>query len=616
VVGRPLRSDDEPNERLGIPAALAIFASDNISSSAYATEEIMRVLILAGAGALMLTLPTTLAIIGVMAIVVTSYLQTIRAYPNGGGSYVVASDNLGPRMGLVAAAALLIDYVLTVAVSVAAGVAALTSIVPGLFEYRVHAGVGFVALLCLANLRGIRESGTLFTVPVYGYLCAIGGLLAFGMWGYLTSTLPAYVPHADQLEGHGPTQVLGVLLVMRAFASGAVALTGTEAVSNGVPAFKPVEWKNARIVLVIMASIFATIFVGISFLAGQVGIVPDPMEQETVINQLARTLVGEGTAFHYTIQIVTAVLLILAANTAFAGFPRLASILAADHYLPRVFAFRGDRLAFSGGIALLAAVAASLIVAFEGSVTALIPLYTVGVFVAFTLSQAGMARLWWRLRDETAGWHWRLVINGVGAAATGIVAVIVGFIKFTHGAWAVLMLIPIFVWVMSAIRRHYDGFDSVERPETPVEPERIRPRVIVPIAALNIPARQALAFAQAIAGDAAVSAVHITDDINEAERLRDEWIRSPHANVELEIIESPYRSLAGPLLAYVDAVSEVHPENTLVVILPELVPGRWWEHLLHNQTALRLKAALLFHPGVIVASVPYHLSTIANGSRA
>jgi amino acid transporter len=551
-----------------------------------------------------------------MAIVVTSYLQTIRAYPNGGGSYVVASDNLGPRMGLVAAAALLIDYVLTVAVSVAAGVAALTSIVPGLFEYRVHAGVGFVALLCLANLRGIRESGTLFTVPVYGYLCAIGGLLAFGMWGYLTSTLPAYVPHADQLEGHGPTQVLGVLLVMRAFASGAVALTGTEAVSNGVPAFKPVEWKNARIVLVIMASIFATIFVGISFLAGQVGIVPDPMEQETVINQLARTLVGEGTAFHYTIQIVTAVLLILAANTAFAGFPRLASILAADHYLPRVFAFRGDRLAFSGGIALLAAVAASLIVAFEGSVTALIPLYTVGVFVAFTLSQAGMARLWWRLRDETAGWHWRLVINGVGAAATGIVAVIVGFIKFTHGAWAVLMLIPIFVWVMSAIRRHYDGFDSVERPETPVEPERIRPRVIVPIAALNIPARQALAFAQAIAGDAAVSAVHITDDINEAERLRDEWIRSPHANVELEIIESPYRSLAGPLLAYVDAVSEVHPENTLVVILPELVPGRWWEHLLHNQTALRLKAALLFHPGVIVASVPYHLSTIANGSRA
>jgi amino acid transporter len=610
LVGRPLRSAEEPNERVGIPSGLSVFASDNISSSAYATEETMRVLLFAGAGALMLTLPITIAIIGVMAIVVASYLQTIRAYPGGGGSYIVSSENLGERVGLVAAAALLIDYILTVSVSVAAGVAALTSIFPSLFDLRVFIGVGLVGILCMGNLRGVRESGMLFTLPLYAYLLAIFGLIAYGLWLYWAGALPEYMP-PENTHASEAVEVLGVLLILRAFASGCVALTGTEAVANGVPAFKPREWRNAQIVLVAMATLFGSIFLGISLLAGALGILPDPTEQETVVSQLTRTLVGDGSAYHYFVQLSTAILLVMAANTAFADFPRLASILSRDHFLPRVFAFRGDRLAFSGGIMVLATISSLLIVAFEGSVMSLIPLYTVGVFVAFTLSQAGMAKHWLdaRRHGDGDGWWWRIGLNGVGALATAIVAVVVGTVKFTHGAWSVLLLIPALVMLMSAIRRHYAGIDAVERPETPVDVERVRPRVIVPVAALNIPARQALAFAQAIAGDHAVSAVHVTDDLNAAERLRDEWKRSPHADVELEIIESPYRSLAGPLLAYVDAVSEVHPENTLVIILPELVPGRWWEHLLHNQTALRLKAALHFHPGVIVASVPYHLST-------
>ncbi|MFN8525742.1 MAG: APC family permease [Chloroflexota bacterium] len=607
IVGRPLRTAEEPNERVSVFTGLAVFASDNISSSAYATEEIMRVLVLAGIGALSLTLPLTLGIIVVLAIVVTSYQQTIRAYPGGGGSYIVASDNLGAGAGLVAAAALLIDYVLTVSVSVAAGVLALTSVFPGMFEYRVLVGVGCVAVLCVGNLRGIRESGALFTAPTYVYLLSIFGLLAVGFWQYATGGLPAYVAPDDWRRSEG-VETLGILLVLRAFASGSVALTGTEAVSNGVPAFRPPESRHAQTVLILMGASFATIFLGMSFLAMELSIIPDPTEQETVISQLTRTLVGDGSPYHYLVQLSTALLLVLAANTAFADFPRLASILARDRFLPRSFAFRGDRLAFSWGIGVLGAVAVSLIVAFEGSVTNLIPLYTVGVFVAFTLSQAGMVRHSWRLRDSDRGWWWRVPTSAVGGIATGVVAVVVGVAKFSHGAWTVLLLIPLLVVTMWYIHEHYGRMRRTERPETPIEPERVHPWVVVPLAQLDVPARQALAFAQAVAGEHPVTAVHVTDSAEEAEGFRDSWDASPHAGVELVVIESPYRALASPLLAFVDSVGEAHPGYTMVVVLPELVPGRWWEHLLHNQTALRLKAALLFHPGVIVASVPYHLA--------
>jgi amino acid transporter len=609
LIGRPLATSEEPHERLNIFTGLAVFASDNISSSAYATEEIMRVLVLAGAGVLALTMPITLAIVLVLAIVVISYQQTIRAYPNGGGSYIVASDNLGPLAGLTAAGALLTDYVLTVSVSIAAGVAALTSIFPGLFDYRVAAGVGFVVLLTLGNLRGIRESGTIFTAPTYVYLVAIYGLLAYGLFRFATGTLPDYQPPPEWVQAEHGTEALGLFLILRAFSAGSVALTGTEAVSNGVPAFKPPEWRNARLVLIAMGTCFGSIFLGMSFLAGQLGIVPDPTEEQTVISQLTGLLVGPGTPFHYLVQVSTALLLVLAANAAFADFPRLASILARDRFVPRVFQFRGDRLAFTSGIVLLAAVAGMLIVAFGGSVTNLIPLYTVGVFVAFTLSQSGMVRHWWKLRDKDPGWRWRAAINGLGAVTTGIVAIEVAISKFALGAWMVLILVPILVGIMWSVRQHYQRLEGARRAETPVVPEEVVVHTVVPVAELGVPARQALAYARAVAADDAhVVAVHVTDDVASAEDLRRQW-REWEPGVEMVIIESPFRSLAGPLLAYIDALKDSNPHDTITVVLPEYVPSRWWEHLLHNQTALRLKAALLFHPGVVVTNVPYHVAT-------
>jgi amino acid transporter len=417
--GRPLANSEEHAQRLSVATGLPVFASDNISSSAYASEEIMRVLMLAGAGALALTMPITIGIVLVLAIVVISYRQTISAYPNGGGSYIVASDNLGTLPGLTAASALLTDYVLTVSVSVAAGVAALTSILPELFDTRVAIGVAIVAFIAAVNLRGLRESGLVFSIPTYVYLVAMLGLLALGILRFATNSMPVYVAPAEWATP--PVEVLGILLVLRAFASGSVALTGTEAVSNGVPAFRRPETKNARIVITVMGASFAVIFLGLSFLAGQLGVLPDPSEQETIVSQITRTFVGAGTPFHYLIQVSTAVLLVLAANTSFADFPRLSSILARDGFLPRTFQFRGDRLAFSAGIVVLAVVSAALIVAFAGSVTALIPLYTVGVFIAFTLSQAGMVRHWWRLRDSQNGWRRRALINGLGAITTAVV---------------------------------------------------------------------------------------------------------------------------------------------------------------------------------------------------
>jgi amino acid transporter len=606
LLGRPLATAEETEERVNKFTGLAIFASDNISSSAYATEEIMRILVLAGAGALALTMPITVAICAVLAIVVLSYQQVIRAYPGGGGSYVVASDNLGPLAGLTSGAALLTDYILTVSVSTAAGVAAITSAFPELFEWRVWIMVAVVAFMTLVNLRGIRESGRIFAIPTYIYVVAILGLLGYGMFRFVTGSLPAYEPPAEWLlPEHGEFEALGLLLLLRAFASGSVALTGTEAVSNGVPAFKPPEVPNAQTVLIWMGTLFGVIFLGMSFLAGQLGLVPDPSEAQTVVSILARVLVGVGPYF-YLIQFATAILLLLAANTSFNGFPRLASILAIDRFLPRVFQFRGDRLAFTGGIVVLAVISALLIVAFEGSVTALIPLYTVGVFIAFTLSQAGLVRRWARLREP--GWRWRAAINTLGAATTGVVAVEVAVSKFLLGAWMVLVFVPVLIGMMWAIRRHYRRMEGELRPETPLDPAEIHPRVIVPIGGVNVPAQQAMAFARAIAGDGPLTAVHVTDSAEEAERVRAAWEGCPCGDAELVVIESPYRALAAPLLAYIDGLHETHPLNTIVVVLPEYVPGHWWEHLLHNQTALRLKAALLFHPGVIVANVPYHLA--------
>ncbi|MBU6423490.1 MAG: APC family permease [Chloroflexi bacterium] len=604
LFGARIPSEREIHERVGIIKGLAVFASDNISSSAYATEEIMRVLVLAGVGALTLTMPITLVIVAVLAIVVASYQQTLRAYPNGGGSYIVASDNLGPFAGLVAAGALMTDYVLTVSVSIAAGDEALTSIFPELYPYRVALGVAFVFLLMIGNLRGIRESATIFALPTYAYLVAILGMLAFGLFRMVTGTLPAYQAPPAWRAAHG-VEALGILLVLRAFASGSVALSGVEAVSNGIPAFKPPEWKNARVVLILMGTSFGVVFFGMGVLAGRLGIVPDPTEEHTVVSILTATLVGDGTPYHYFVQISTALILVLAANTAFADFPRLSSILARDGFMPHQFAYRGDRLAFSTGIVVLSLLAAGLIAGFQGSVTALIPLYTIGVFVAFTLSQSGMVRHWWKLKTLDRGWWWRATFNGLGAVATAVVAVVVGVAKFALGAWMVLVLIPIMIAVMWGIGSHYrrvrDAM-TLERPDPPLP--KISPRVVVPVNRLDRSALRALAFARAIASD--VLAVHVSETLEEGQRMRQRWERWA-GPVPLAIVESPYRVLVQPLLAYLDALDEQEPGRTTVVVLPEFVPRHFWENLLHNQAALRLKFRLFFRRNTVVCDVPFHL---------
>ncbi len=602
LIGRPISTEEEGHERLTKKKALAIFSSDNISSSAYGPEEMMRVLAAAGVLAISWTLPLAALIIVMLAIVVGSYRQTIKAYPNGASSYLVASDNLGPTVGVVAAAALLIGYVVTVAVSISAGVAALTSIYPVLYDSRVYIAVVAVVLLMLGNLRGIRESGTIFMAPTYVYVLAIGGLIAWGIGEQLFGVLDHYVaPVVNDVTVEGPLQALSILLLLRAFSSGAVALTGVEAISDGVPAFEPPEWRNARTTLTWAALIFAGLFIGIAYLAVVTGIVPDVNEQETVLSQLTRLITGDGP-YLYLVQISTALLLVLAANTSFADFPRLSSFLARDGYLPRQFAFRGERLAFTTGIVALSAMAVALIVGFKAQVSALIPLYTLGVFVAFTLSQGGMLVRWWRRRED--GWRRGIVITGSGTLTTFAVMMVVGVSNFTRGAWLVIVLVPILMWLLLSINRHYSNLaDALELPQM-LNETASTPIVIVPIARLDRPARQAIAFANSISPHAL--AVHITNDPETAETLRERW-HDWAGTTELVVVESPYRALIGPLLAYMDALQKQAPDRPIVVVLNEVVPRHWWENLLHNQTALRLKLRLFSRKNTIVADVPYHL---------
>jgi amino acid transporter len=607
LIGRPISSEREEHERLTKLKALAIFSSDNISSSAYATEEMMRILIVAGIGAISLTMPLTVVICVVLAIVATSYWQTIRAYPRGASSYIVSSDNLGALAGLVAGASLLIDYTLTVAVSVSAAVAAVTSIVPSLFDLRVALGLVIVAVLMLGNLRGVRESGTLFMAPTYLYILTIVGMVAVGAIRQLVGDLPAYQPPSNWVAATpaGGLTGLGVLLVLRAFSSGAAALTGVEAISDGVPAFKPQEWRNARITLVWAAAIFAGLFLGISYLASTIGVVPDPHEQQTVLSQIGRTVFGGGPMFA-VLQAATVLVLALAANTAFADFPRLSSFLARDGFMPRQFGFRGERLAFTTGIIALSGLAAVLLVVFGASVTALIPLYTLGVFIAFTLSQTGMVMRWRRLRENS--WRRGMIINGLGALTTGVIAVIVIESKFLSGAWMVVIAIPLLVLLMLGIRRHYSTLDLALRLDAiPVELERgLEPIVVVPVARFDEPARQALAFARSISdAPLAVHVSHKTEDLADLRRRWEAWA----GEADLVIVESPYRALIGPLLAYLDALQAQDPRRPVLVVLSEFVPRHWWELLLHNHTALRLKMRLFVRRNTMVADLPFHLPT-------
>jgi len=602
LIGRPLRSEAEAQERVSKKIGLALFAPDNVTSSAYATEEIMRVLALAGIAALNLTEPITVALIAVLAIVILSEIRVIHAYPHGGGSYQVASENLGMIPGLVAAAALLIDYTLTIAVSTAAGVAALSSAFPPIHEHRVVYAIALIALVTLGNLRGLRESGLLFAGPTYVYLLSYLALIGYGVFLAVTGQLPSYAPPpawVDQYERLA--EPLAIFLILRAFSSGAVALTGVEAIGNSVPAFKKPETRNASLTLVIMGICFAAIFGGLSFLGGSLDVVPDPAEAETVNSQITRTLVGVGPVY-YVVQGVTALLLIFAANTSFSGFPRLASILARDRFLPRQFAFRGDRLAFSTGIIFVAMLSSLILAAFGGSVTRLIPLYTIGVFVAFTLSQVGLVRRWWRLRNRF--WRPSIALNAFGPAVTGVVAVIVAVTKFELGAWMVLVAMPILVALFYGIHRHYRTIEDELALDERVSLEPLQPVVVVPISRLDRPALRALAFARGLAAD--VRAVHIDDDADAARAFEERWVKLV-PDLRLQTVLSPYRALLQPLETYLDALDKGDPRRPVAVVLAEFIPRHWWEYVLRNQTALRLKVQLFFRPNTVVIDVPYHL---------
>jgi len=607
LFGRPLPTAHLIHERLSKTKALAVFSSDALSSSAYATEEIRRILVLAGAGALSLTLPVALAITLLLTIVAISYRQTIKAYPHGCGSYIVSKDNLGTIPALVAASALLTSYVLTVAVSISAGVFALTSAAPALHEYRVFIACGLIALMTLINLRGVSESGTIFAAPTYLFILMAIVMIGSGLFqlaiGTLGPDMARYDAELRLWESRPVFEGLGVLLVLRAFAQGCAALTGTEAISDGVPAFKPPEWKNARATLTLMGVILAGLFLGVSYLANQLAILPDPEEAESVVSMIARAIFGEGPLY-YIMQGATMLILVLAANTAFADFPRLSWFLARDHYMPHQFSFRGDRLAFSTGISTLGILSGVIVFIFNADTHALIPLYAIGVFVAFTCSQAGMVKRWWTRRE--AGWHYGLPVNVVGTLTTGAVAIIQSVTQFSHGAWMVIVLIPAQVYILWRINAHYRRVAEQLVMEPADEPTDglAEPILVVPVPGLNRAVARTIRYARALSQN--VTALHVTDDLDDAAELRKRW-KAWGSDVPLVIVESRYRALTEPLLHYLDAVCKQHPNAPITVVLAEYVPRRWWEWPLHNQTALRLKGTLFFRPNTAVVDLPYHL---------
>ncbi len=617
LIGAPIASSQAEHERLTKVKALAVLSSDAISSVAYATEACMAVLVLAGLAALNLVLPISIAIVALLAIVAISYRQTIPAYPNGGGSYIVAKDNLGTLAGLVAAASLLIDYVLTVSVSVASGVQNLASIpffsTLNQNHNEVLLDVALVVLITVVNLRGVRESGSIFAIPTYFFIVTAFVMIFFGLFkAYLFDHQPFLAAfHAPGNQRVVPIEGVSLFLILRAFASGCSAMTGVEAISNGVPAFKRPETKNARTTLTAMALILGTLFIGIMLLTLTYGVAPDPTGNQTVIAQIAQRVFSGPLSFMFpVIQVAILLILTLAANTSYADFPRLASLLARDNFLPHQFAFRGDRLAFTIGIVFLAVLASFLLLIFNGDTNHLIDLYAVGVFMSFTLSQGGMVLHWWRLRRERPSWLRSAIINGTGTVTTALVAIIIAVTKFQSGAWIVVVLIPMLVLMFMGIHRHYTNVEQERTTNIPAKPTDIKHMFIVPIAGMDRVSIQSLSYARSISDN--VIAVHVAVDDADEQRVREEW-RHWRPNIgndektELVVIESPYRSLGRPLLAYIDTVHELYPEYTLTVLLPEFVVSHWWEHLLHNQTALQLKAALLFRPGIIVTSVPQHL---------
>ncbi|MBI3910619.1 MAG: APC family permease [Armatimonadetes bacterium] len=609
VFGTPLRTERLAHQRLSNLLALPVFASDALSSSAYATEEILLVLVLAASisGSLGAAVWISLAISVLLLIVTVSYRQTIHAYPQGGGAYTVSKENLGLLPGLTAAAALLTDYVLTVAVSIAAGVAAITSAVPSLAPHAVALAVGLVALIMLANLRGVRESGILFSIPTYAFISMLTSLIVVGVWKSLTGTLMLPGQFNPPLTAHeqiGAT-VLMPILYLRAFASGCAALTGIEAVSNGVPAFRPPEARNAARTLTWMAIILVSLFLGLTYLAHRAHAVPYPAEgthRHTVVSQVAIAVFGYATPMYYAIQAATALILILAANTSFADFPRLSRLLAIDRFLPRQMANIGDRLVFSNGIILLAVLASALLVVFGASTHHLIPLYAIGVFLSFTLSQAGMVVRWWRRRE--GDWRRGILINGTGALVTGVVLIVIAAVKFTSGAFLIVILIPMLVLLFLKIHRHYQEVAdqlSMER-YRPIAP--FRHTVVLLIPDVHRGVMQALAYARSLSPH--VRAVYVETEPARTARVQERWQRWV-GDVPLVVLPSPNGALVAPVLRYLAEVDSERDDDIVTVVIPEFVTPHWWTKLLHNQSGLLLKLALLFRKHTVVTNVRYYV---------
>jgi amino acid transporter len=610
LVGRPIPTDEQEHQLIPKVIALATFSSDAISSTAYATEEILFVTAVGGSSlvlGLAHLVPISIVVAILLAIVVTSYRQTIFAYPSGGGSYIVSRENLGEYPSLIAGASLLVDYILTVAVSISAGVAAIVSLpqFQGLVNDRVAIGLILIAAITVANLRGVKESGRVFAAPTYIYIVSLSLLVGYGLFRtYFGHIKPIpFDPHksvATALTGGS----LGLFLLLKGFSSGAVALSGVEAISNGVPAFRRPKSHNAAVTIVWMGVILGTLFFGVSVLAHHLH--PYPSHEETVLSQMGRAVYGGGPIY-WILQFSTAAILTLAANTAYADFPRLSSIIARDGYLPRQFANRGDRLVFSNGILFLAIAAAVLIVAFGGLTNALIPLYAVGVFTAFTLSQAGMVVHHKRIKEP--GWRRNIVINGVGAVATFVVLLIVAGTKFTSGAWLPIVVVPLIIALFTAIKRHYDRISRMLEVEpAPVRPEHINHTVVVLVGRIHRGVLKALSYAQSLRPQHLV-AVYVSFEDEDREEIEQQW-RAFQIDVPLEIVYSPYRELIEPVERYIDELDDRWDNDTVTVVIPEFVVGKWYEHLLHNQSALFLKGKLLFREGTVVTSVPYHVPAL------
>ncbi|HLE22935.1 MAG TPA: APC family permease [Anaerolineales bacterium] len=618
LIGRPLQTADAPHQTIGRTVGLAVFASDALSSTAYATQEILVVLAAAGAIAFGLALPIAVAIVALLAIVTISYEQTIHAYPGGGGAYIVARDNLGELPAQTAGAALLTDYILTVAVSISSGVAQIVSAFPSIAAYRVPLAVAMVLVIMLMNLRGVKESGRAFAVPTYFFLAAMALTVGLGLVRYFTGTLGAVVD-PPVMDVGGTLAIVTPFLLLHAFANGTTALTGVEAISNGIPAFREPRSHNAGLTLIWMSAILGSLFLGITFLAVNISAVPS--ETETVISQLARTVFVSRDLPYLIVISATTVILIMAANTSFADFPRLSAIAAADGFLPRQLTYRGSRLVYSRGIVALAALASLLIILFQASVTLLIPLYAIGVFLSFTLSQTGMARRWWKIghlplgeeRQERGstlrfekGWRLKLLINGFGAVCTSIVMLVFAATKFTQGAWIILVVLPILVVVFFAIHRHYRSLArnlSLEDYGPP--PQVRRHRVLLPLGGVHRGTLAALRYARSLSDD--VTAIHVSIDDAEAERVRQKW-ETWGDGVRLVMLASPYRLLLEPLLSYIQEIAaQRQPGETITIVVPQFVPNQWWSNLLHTQTALWLRMALMFKSGIVITDVPYQV---------